>query len=230
MRYIMKSKINHLKEEIIDSALRMIDAGVMSPSLHGNISSRIPGTDHFLLTAGGSLADMTPERIARFNMEGDLLEGAVEPAGAEIINMHGIVYRTRPEMGGVVHIHSPYATAFAVAGKPIPLVYEGQIRAGMTDGVPVAGYAPRGSEESVDNIARVLKTYRHVAGLLLANHGVLAFAENASSAAGAAMTIEESATLAARAESIGGAREIPRDMVKYALKRRDELKTAGGSG
>ena len=141
------SDIAMFKQQIIDAANTLVSSGVMSLSQHGNISARVTGTDTFLLTAGGSLVNMKPENIALFQMDGTLLEGAIEPTGAEIVGMHGIVYRLRPDMGGAVHTHSPAATSYAVASQPIPLIYEAQARFNMTDGVPVAGYGPRGSQE-----------------------------------------------------------------------------------
>src|SRR5688500_5917621 len=110
--------------EIIEAAGELVRAAIMTKSNHGNMSLRVPGEDQFLLTAGGSLASLKPENIALFALDGRLLEGTVLPVGAEIIHMHGIVYQTRPEFTGVVHTHSPFATGFACAGKPIPVAYE----------------------------------------------------------------------------------------------------------
>jgi L-ribulose-5-phosphate 4-epimerase len=223
----MGADIASHKQQIIDAASVLIKSGVMSLSQHGNISARVPDTDTFLLTAGGSLANMRPENIALFKLDGALLEGAVEPTAAEIVEMHAIVYRLRPDMGGVLHTHSPYATSFAVAGQPIPLIYEALARFNMTDGVPLAGYGPRGSKESVDNIARAIKTYQNIRGVLLANHGVLCFAESVGEAVRANIVIEEAAILAINARIIGEAKVIPAHMVELTQQRRDAFAAAG---
>ncbi len=76
------------KEQIVDACKALIESQVMSISEHGNVSARVRGTDTFLLTAGGSLANMMAENIALFNLDGKLLEGAVEPTSAEIVDMH----------------------------------------------------------------------------------------------------------------------------------------------
>lgn len=154
------------KQQIIEAAEVLLDSGVMSLSQHGNISARVPGTETFLLTAGGSLSGMTPDNIALFDLAGTLLDGAVLPTSAEIVDMHGVVYRLKPQMGGALHTHSPMATSFAVAGQSIPLIYEAQARFNMTDGVPVADYGPRGSRESVENIARALRSHENIGGVL----------------------------------------------------------------
>ena len=215
------------KQQIIDAAALLVDSGVMSLSQHGNISARVPGTETFLLTAGGSLSGMTPDKIALFDLDGTLLEGAVDPTSAEIVDMHGVVYRLKPEMGGALHTHSPVATSFAVAGQSIPLIYEAQARFNMTDGVPVADYGPRGSRESVDNIATALRSHEKIGGVLLANHGVLAFGETAVAAARANIIIEETAILALNARLIGEAKVIPAHMVELTKQRRDEFAASG---
>ena len=148
--------------------------------------------------------------------------------------MHRIVYRLRDDVGGVLHTHSPYASSFAVAGKPIPLIYEALARFNMTDGVPVAGYGLRGSEESVTNIAHAIETHTNIGGVLLANHGVLAFAGDPVGAARSNLIIEEAAILGLNARVLGGAKEIPAHMVEMTQQRRDRFASAGvqrrGSG
>ncbi|MCB0015379.1 MAG: class II aldolase/adducin family protein, partial [Anaerolineales bacterium] len=163
--------IDQLKQEIINASNTLVRAGVISVSLHGNFSARVPGSETFLLTGGGSIADLKPEQIALFHMDGSLLHGALEPSGAEVVDMHSIVYQLRPDVGGVVHTHSPQATTYAVANKPIPVIYEALVRFNMTDGVPLAAYGPRGSAESVNNIADAIRSHQDISGVLLANHG-----------------------------------------------------------
>ena len=215
------------KQQVIEAAKFILESGVMSLSNHGNFSARVPDTDTFLLTAGGSFADLQPDSIALFQLDGTLIEGAVEPTSAEIVDMHGIVYRLRPDMGGAVHTHSPLATSYAVAGEPIPLIYEALARFNMTDGVPLAAYGPRGSKESVENIGKAIESHPNTGGVLLANHGVLAFGQDAMSAARANIIIEESAILGINARILGEAKLIPSHMVEYTQSRRDEFSEAG---
>ena len=97
----------------------------------------------------------------------------------------------------------------------------------MTDGVPLAAYGPRGSRESVDNIAKAIETHTNIGGVLLANHGVLAFGADPMSAARANIIIEEAAILGINAGAIGKAEPIPANMVAYTQRRRDEFASAG---
>ena len=217
---------NHRKE-VIEATQQLVATGIMTKSLHGNISMRVPGQDAFLLTAGGSLASMQPENVALFALDGTLIEGTVAPVGAEIIQMHGIVYRKRPDFHSVVHTHSPFATGFAVAGKSIPGAYEALVRNGMVDGVPLAGYGPRGSDESINNIAGVLDNYDGIRGLLLENHGVLTFAESLGGAIRANMTVEEAAEICLYAYGLGGPKPIPSNKVAETRERAAQFAAAG---
>ena len=221
------AEISELKQQLIEACKFILGSGVMSLSNHGNFSARLPGADKFLLTAGGSFDGLQPDQIALFQLDGTLLEGAVQPASAEIVDMHGVVYRLRPDMGAAVHTHSPMATSYAVAGQSIPLIYEALARFDMTDGVPLAAYGPRGSKESVDNIAKAIEAYPNIGGVLLANHGVLAFGASPMMAARANNIIEETAILGVNAAAVGKAERIPAQMVEYTRRRRDEFASAG---
>ena len=150
--------INHpsLRQAVIDSANLLVRTGAISMSHHGNFSVRVPGTDTILLTATSSFDNLKPENLALLDLDGRLLEGEINPTNAEIVHMHAIVYKQRPETGAVVHTHSTYATSFALASRSLGCSYEALVRNDMTDGVPLARYGPRGSEESVTNIAAAL--------------------------------------------------------------------------
>ena len=139
-------KLSHLKlrKAVIDAANLLVRTGAISMSHHGNFSARIPGTDTMLLTATSSFDSLKPKNLAILDLDGHLLDGDMSPTAAEIVHMHAVVYKHRPDMGAVVHTHSPYATSFALANRPITCAYEALVRSEMTDGVPLAFYGPRG--------------------------------------------------------------------------------------
>ena len=221
------ANLEDLRHEVIEASQRIVQSGIMTKSLHGNISIKVPDQDAFLLTAGGSLANMQPENIALFALDGTLIEGTVMPVGGEIIHMHGIVYRTRPEFSSVVHTHSPFATGFAVASVPIAPAYEAMVRGGFTDGVPVAKYGPRGSDQSIRNIEVVLKEYASIKAVLLENHGVLTFAESPTAAVRVNQTVEESAEIVLNAFKLGGPKPIPPEMISATRERAASFAAAG---
>ena len=216
-----------LKQQIVDAAARLVGSGILTKSNHGNISIRVPGSDTFLLTSVSNLGQITVDVIGLFDLDNNLLEGSVIPTSAEIIPMHGVVYKTRPEAGSVLHTHSPYATAFAVASKAIPVAYEPLVRFGFHGGVPVADYGPRGSQKSIENIQKLLDGVDKLRGLLLENHGVLTFGPDVGDAVQANLVMEESAEIIMYANNLGGAKEVPPHMRVAAQQRMQEFAAKG---
>ena len=95
--------------------------------------------------------------VVRVGLDGSLREGDLPPIQGAVVAMHTAMYADRPDVGCVLHTHSPYATAYAVAQRPIGCWLEALAMFGLPTGVPVAGYGPRGSEESlIENISEVL--------------------------------------------------------------------------
>ena len=216
-----------MRQQIIEATHRLLASGIMQVSHHGNLSLRVPGTNTFLLTAMGGLDDLQPEGIALMDLEGNLLDGSISPTSREIVDMHGVVYRLREGVGSVLHTHSPFATAFALANREILVAYEAQVRFLGTMPVPVAGYGPRGSRESVDNISRLLQDNQASRALLLANHGTLTWGDDPFGAVQANIILEESALVTMSADAIGGAKPIPPHMLGVTQQRRVEYEQAG---
>jgi L-ribulose-5-phosphate 4-epimerase len=216
-----------LRQAVIDGANFLVRTGAISMSHHGNFSVRVPGTDTILLTASSSFDNLKPENLALLDLDGKLVEGEINPTNAEIVHMHAIVYKERPATGAVVHTHSTYATSFALASRSLACSYEALVRQDMTDGVPLAKYGPRGSAESVTNIAAALSEVKSARAVLLENHGVLAFGADPAAAARANLIVEEAAQMAIFAEVLGGAKKIPAELLQATVGRRDEFARAG---
>ena len=224
---MQQRELNAYRQEIINATTRLLSRGIMQASQHGNMSLRLPGTDKFLLTSVGGLDDLKPETICLLDMEGNLLEGSISPTAREIVGMHSVVYQYREDVGSVLHTHSPAATAFAIANREIPVAYEAQVRFLGTIPVPVAGYGPRGSGESVENIAAILRENRATGALLLANHGTLTWGDNPATAVQGSVILEESAIATMAAEALGGAKEIPAHMLHATHNRVAEFEERG---
>src|ERR1043165_2803449 len=122
--------LNHpaLHQAVIESANFLVRIGAISMSHHGNFSVRVPGTDTILLTATSSFDNLRPENLALLDLDGKLIGGEINPTNAEIVHMHAIVYKERPETGAVVHPLSPYATSFALASRSLGCSYEALMR------------------------------------------------------------------------------------------------------
>jgi L-ribulose-5-phosphate 4-epimerase len=197
------------REQIVQAAHLLFQAGVMSHSGHGNMSARLPGTEHMLLTSGGHIAQLTAEQLAIVTFDGEVVDGRLEPVTREIVGMHSCVYRARDDVAAVIHTHSPQVTSFALAHQPLPCAYEALLRFGVTEDIPVADWAPRGSPEAVNYIVEQLERHPTVPAVLLANHGLLAFGRDPLAAAMVIIAMEEAAEMTLRARTIGGEQPFP---------------------
>ena len=208
------SSTDHLKDQLLQATRLLFHTGVMSHSGHGNLSARLPGTEQMLLTGVGTLTQLRAEDLAVVTLEGDVVEGTLPPVAREIVGMHACVYRARPNVGAVIHTHSPHVTSFALAHQPLPCVYEALLRFGIVEDVPVADWAPRGSPEAVRYIVEQLERHPLTPAVLLGNHGLLTFAQDALAAAQLVVAMEESAELTLSARALGGERPFPADALE----------------
>ena len=215
------------REQLIQAARLLFQAGVMSHSGHGNMSVRLPEAEHMLLTSVGLLSNLTVEQLTTVTFDGDLIAGAIDPTTREIVGMHAGVYRTRPNVKAVIHTHSPHVTSFALAHQPLPCAYEAFLRFGVTDDIPVADWAPRGSRESVANIVEQLEQHPTIPAVLLANHGLLAFGRDPLSTVFLIIAMEEAAELTLRARTLGGEKGFPAGALE---REREHMRQFGTMG
>ncbi|GAA0595796.1 class II aldolase/adducin family protein [Actinomadura livida] len=200
------SDVAAARDALLGAVTDLFASDVMSKSGHGNASVRVPGTpDRLLLTSRGLLRGIGPEEFAVVTLDGDLVAGWLAPENEEIVRMHTEVYRARPGTGSVVHTHSPFVTAYAVAGRELPARYESLLRAGQTEDVPVAPYGPRGSGRAVTQIVDTFTANPRSGAVLLANHGLLATGTDAAGAARLVVALEETAQVTLGATALGGA-------------------------
>ena len=214
-----------LAEQVVDVAARVVASGAISANGHGNVSLRVPGADEMYFTAGPSMRNHPVSAVVRVGLDGTLLEGDLPPIQRAVVAMHTAMYADRPDVGCVLHTHSPYATAYAVAQQPIGCWIEALAMFGLPSGIPVAAYGPRGSDEAVANIrAAVLPD---VPAVLLANHGVLVFHRTPELAVLVGGVVEEAAQAGINAAAIGGPVELPDQMRAAALQRAMAFESAG---
>lgn len=193
---------------VVEAASLLVTSGVLSHAAHANLSCRA-GDGRFVLTATGVIRNLAPDELALVGMDGTVIEGQLGRENAEIVAMHAVVYRARPDVGGIVHTHSPAATAFALAHQPLPCRTEQLLRFGQAEPVPVVPWGPRGSDVSVRGIAGVLADSPTTNAMLLANHGLLAFGVTSLAAAQLIIAVEDSAEAELAAARIGGGIDFP---------------------
>jgi L-fuculose-phosphate aldolase len=201
---------------VVDIAQQVVASGAISANGHGNASLRVPGANEMYFTAGPSLRGHSPSAVVRVGLDGTLLEGDLPPIQGAVVAMHTAIYEDHPDVGCVLHTHSPYATAYAVARRPIGCWIEALAMFGLASGVPVAGYGPRGSEQAVANIRAAI--IPGVPAVLLANHGILVFHRTPELAIQVGSIVEEAAQAGINAGGVGGPVEIPEELRAAALQ------------
>src|SRR6476620_2599654 len=174
----------------------------------GNISARDPATGLVAIKPSGIMyEDLRPEDHVVVDLEGDIVEGALKPSSDTASHLY--IYRHRPDVCGVVHTHSPYATAFAAVGRPIPVVLTA-IADEFGGSIPCGGFSLIG-DESIGKI--VVESIGSSPAVLLKNHGVFTIGKTAEHAVKAAVMTEDNARSVWLALQLGTPDEIPADAV-----------------
>lgn len=166
----------------------------------GNVSARVPGEQLLVIKPSGvGYDELTPESMVVCDLDGALVEGDLAPSSDTAA--HAYVYRHRDDVGGVVHTHSGYATAWAARGEPIPCVLTA-----MADEfggpIPVGPFARIGDDAIGRGIVETLQGSRSPA-VLMRNHGVFTIGPDARAAVKAAVMCEDVARTVHLARALG---------------------------
>ena len=180
----------------------------------GNASGRDPESGLVVIKPSGvPFDDLTPENQTIVDLEGNVVEGTLRPSSD--VHAHLYVYRHRPEVMGVVHTHSNYATAFAALGWPIP-VYLTAMADEFAGPVPVGAYAKVGNDEIGREIVRSIGSSP---AILMKNHGVFTVGRTPTASVKAAVMVEDAAKTVWLALQLGQPEEIPAEEVARARHR-----------
>lgn len=175
----------------------------------GNVSARDPESGLVVIKPSGiSYDDLLPEHMVVLDLDGKQVEGDLKPSSDTASHLY--IYRHRPDISGVVHTHSAYATAFAAVNKPIPVVLTA-IADEFGGPIPCGGFAQIG-DESIGK--EVVEKIGDSPAILLKNHGVFTIGKNAKSAVKAAVMTEDNARTVWLAMQIGTPEIIPDEDVK----------------
>jgi L-ribulose-5-phosphate 4-epimerase len=199
--------LEQLKEQLWKLHLELPKNGLVKWT-GGNVSARDPETGLVVIKPSGVLyEDLRPEDHVVVNLQGKTVEGNLKPSSDTASHLY--IYRHRPDVNGVVHTHSAYATAFAALGKPIP-VYLTAIADEFGGPIPCAGFALIGGEEIGQ---QVVEHIGDSAAVLLKNHGVFTVGPTATAAVKAAVMVEDVAKAVWLALQLGTPDEIPTEAV-----------------
>ena len=166
----------------------------------GNVSARVPGADLMVIKPSGvSYDELTADTMVVSDLDGTLVEGDRSPSSDTAA--HAYVYRHLPEVGGVVHTHSTYATAWASRGEAIPCVLT-MIADEFGGEVPVGPFALIGDDSIGRGIVETLSHSRSPA-VLMQNHGPFTVGPDARAAVKAAVMVEDVARTVHVARQLG---------------------------
>ena len=170
----------------------------------GNVSARVrdprgEGDLAVIKPSGLAYDDLTPDSMVVLDLDGNVLEGTLTPSSDT--GSHLYVYRNLPDVGGVVHTHSPYATAWAARREPVPCVLTA-IADEFGGEIPVGPFALIGNESIGAGIVDTLTGHRSPA-VLMASHGVFTIGTTAKAAVKAAVMCEDAARAVHLARQLG---------------------------
>ena len=207
------TKFQAERKKLAELHQQLWDAGLVVWS-GGNISQRVDGG--FLIKPSGLQYDqLTPESMVYCDFDGNLIEGSHSPSSDTAA--HAYVYKNMPEVGGVVHTHSNYASGFAAAEKPIPCILTA-IADEFGGDIPLGPFAIIGDDSIGRGIVETLSGHRSKA-VLMRQHGVFTIGRDAQEALKAAVMCEDVAKSAFIASQLGEPKRIEQSAIDSLYAR-----------
>jgi L-ribulose-5-phosphate 4-epimerase len=180
----------------------------------GNLSARDSRSGLVVIKPSGVRYErLRPEHMVIVDLAGNVVEGDLKPSSDTASHLY--IYRGRPDVGGIAHTHSPYATAFAAVNRPIPVYLTAQADE-FGGPIPCGGFALIGGEE-IGKV--VLESIGDSCAVLLKNHGVFTVGRDAEAAAKAAVMVEDVARTTWLALALGQPDEIAPEAVAKLHRR-----------
>jgi L-ribulose-5-phosphate 4-epimerase len=181
------STVQEVRREVAELHAELVRYGLVVWTA-GNVSARVAGSDLMVIKPSGvSYDDLDAEAMIVCDLDGKVVDGARSPSSDTAA--HAYVYKAMPGVGGIVHTHSTYASAWAARGEPVPCVLTA-----MADEfggeIPVGPFAIIGDDSIGRGIVATL-TGHHSSAVLMQNHGVFTIGKDARSAVKSAVMCED---------------------------------------
>jgi len=185
------TELQNRKQEMIDTARRAFATGLQTNS-GGNLSVRIDSAPAIVITASGvGFADCTLSDLLVVSLDGKIIEGDLQPS--KDLEFHLEIYSIRSDVRAIVHVHSPWATGWAAAGRPVPCVTVHS--KSKLKQIPLVACAPGAKPQGATEVRAVIKDV-DVMGAVFENHGTVGLSRTLLSALKMAELIEETAHIA----------------------------------
>lgn len=211
------------RHEILRLGKLLHDKGFIAAT-DGNISVRLP--DNTVLATPTCMCKgmMTAEDLVKVDVSGRKIAGFREVSSE--IAMHLMIYRMRPEITGIVHAHPPTATGFAAAGMALEQALVSEIVLALGK-VPLAKYGTPGTEELLDSLEPLVPDHN---AILMANHGVVTYAEDLITAYMNMETVEHFAKIALVTHQIGRQEVLSNENVSKLMVLREKFQAVMRNG
>lgn len=156
------------QQQVIDFSQKLATEGFLKGT-GGNVSVRVHNEDALAITPSNrDYFGLTPDDICVYNLDGTKVRGDLKPSIE--MGFHAAVYRVRPDVHCVMHTHQDFASAIALINKPIPALFDEQVRF-LGRWVDVIAYAPSGTGLLVGQVRKTVRNHHNA--YILKNHGAL---------------------------------------------------------
>ncbi len=221
---IVTDRFRAERRAVVEAAREMADKGLVVGSA-GNVSMRVRGEEMLAITPSRKpYQELGAEDIQIIDFEAGPVEGDALPSVESLVHIG--VYRARDDAGAVVHTHSVYASALAVAHRPLPPVVDEMITS-LGGEIPVTEYAFPSTEELAERVAEGVSERNAV---LVANHGVVGLGKDPRAALTACELVERAAKIYVLATLLGGAHSLPPDVVDAEMALFSMMRDASKEG
>lgn len=211
------------RHEILRLGKLLHDKGFIA-STDGNISVRLDDYTVLATPTCMSKGMMTSEDLVKVDMDGRRVAGFRDVSSE--IAMHLMIYRKRPEICGIVHAHPPTATGFASAGMALEQALVSEIVLALGK-VPLAKYGTPGTEELLNSLAPLVEGHN---AILMANHGVVTYAEDLVTAYMHMETVEHFAKIALVTHQLGRQEVLSTENVDKLMMLREKFQAVMRNG
>ena len=203
---------NRLEKKIIKYG-KLCGIKNFTPGYSGNISSRY-GNGMLITTSGSSNGYLSPNEIVYTDFEGNSLENGKKSSSEKFLHIE--IYKQRPDINYIIHVHAPYLSSFASSGKDLmpPIMAENVFYFG---GIPLADYALPSTMELVENTVKYFDKYDAV---LMANHGFIIGSKTIEDAYLKLELAESYAQVVLNTELLGGAKYLTEEQANKILELR----------
>jgi len=205
-----------IKKQIVEISKIMYEKGMVN-AFEGNISV-LYKNKVYITPSAICKGFLTEEMIVAVDLSGNVIEGGYKPSSE--LKLHLAAYRFRPDINSVIHAHSPYATAFAVANKPIETKAYPEMIA-LFGKVPLADYGTPSTDEIYYGVEKHIIDYDVI---LLANHGIMSVGKDVYDSFFKLESAESIAKVLLLTNLLGGEKNLPEDKLSELYKRREKEK------